>query len=118
MLVWFKNICYICNHECIKKMFDKFFNDLFLKFWAGKKKVGPNKKVLLSKSFVVYGDTVVDLTWSLRYIHSNGKTSHPVAITERTNRWSTQEVIERIEETRIPKAIDMLISKHTEQKDQ
>jgi len=101
-----------------KKMFDRFFNDLFLKFWAGKKEVGPNKKVLLSKSFVVYGDTVIDLTWSLRYIHSNGKTSHPVAITERTNIWNTQEVIEKVEETRIPKAIDMLISKHTEQKDQ
>ena len=99
-------------------MFDLFFNNIFLKFWSGKKRVGPKKRVLLSKSFVMYGDTVVDLTWSLRYIHSNGKTSRPVTITERASKWNKEEVIEKVESTELPKAIKLIIQTHEEGKDQ
>ena len=99
-------------------MFETFFNKLFLKFWSGKKKVGPKKKVLLSKSFVIYGDTIYDLTWSLRYIHSNGKTSRPISFSERTNKWNIQEIIEEIESNKLPKAIESLIRNHEEGKEQ
>ena len=94
-------------------MLESFFNNLFLKFWSGKKKVGPKKRVLLSKSFVVYGDTVIDLRWSLKYIHDDGKTSHAVTLTERANKWNLQEIIEKIEETKLPKEIDSIISKYS-----
>ena len=96
-----------------KKMFDSFLNEIYLKFWSGKKKVGPKKEVLLSKSFVVYGEAVYDLTWSLKYIHSNGKTSHSVTISERANKWNLRGIIGRIEKTKLPKAIDSIIKNHT-----
>ena len=102
-------------------MFESFLNNLFLKFWAGKKKVGPQKRILLSRRAETYGDKVYDLTWSLKYIHSNGKTSHSVVITERASNNNFKEVIKRIEDTKLPKAIDSLISRHshnTEEKDQ
>ena len=99
-------------------MFESFINDIFLKFWSGKKKVGPDKRILLSKSFVVYGETVYDLTWSMKYIHDNGKTSHSVTITERANKWNMRRVINRVEKKKLPSAIDAIIKNHTEGKEQ
>ena len=98
-------------------MFESFLNDIYLKFWSGKKKVGPNKRILLSKSFVVFGNTVYDLTWSMKYIHDNGKTSHSVTITERANKWNMKRVIKRVEKTKLPNTIDSIIRKHTEAKE-
>ena len=100
-----------------KGMFESFLNDIYLKFWSGKKKVGPNKRILLSKSFVVFGNTVYDLTWSMKYIHDNGKTSHSVTITERANKWNMKRVIKRVEKTKLPNAIDSIIRNHTKEKE-
>lgn len=102
-------------------MLESFLNHLFLKLWAGKKKVGFKKRILLSRRAETYGDKVYDLTWSLKYIHSNGKTSHAITIAERASNRNLREVINRIEDTRLPKEIDFLISKHshnTEEKNQ
>ena len=99
-------------------MFESFLNGIFLKFWSGKEKVGPNKRILLSKSFEVFGSTVYDLTWSMKYIHDNGKTSHSVTITERANKWNMRRVIRRVEKSKLPRAIDSIIKNHTEGKEQ
>ena len=37
--------------------------------------MGPQKNVFVSKNCEIFGDTVYDLKWSLKYIHKNGKTS-------------------------------------------
>ena len=99
-------------------MFESFLNGIFLKFWSGKEKVGPNKRILLSKSFEVFGSTVYDLTWSMKYIHDKGKTSHSVTITERANKWNMRRVIRRVEKSKLPRAIDSIIKNHTEGKEQ
>ena len=75
--------------------------------------MGPKKNVLVSKSCEIFGDTVYDLRWTLKFIHKNGKTSHSVTISERSNRWSLRKTIHRIEKEELPKQIDALISKNT-----
>lgn len=99
-------------------MLESFLNHLFLKLWAGKKKVGFKKRILLSRRAETYGDKVYDLTWSLKYIHSNGQTSHAITIAERASNRNLREVINRIEDTRLPKEIDFLISKHSHNKEE
>ncbi len=94
-------------------MFDSLINSIYLSFWQGEKKVGPKKRVLLSKSCETYGDTVFDLRWTLKYIHDNGKTSHSVTITERASKWNLRHVIRRVEKHRLPKEIDALVNRNT-----
>lgn len=60
-----------------------------------------------------YGGVVYDLIWTLKYIHSNGKTSHSVSFSERANPWNLRRIISRMENEVLPKEIDKLISKHT-----
>ena len=95
-------------------MLDSFFNSLYLKWWSGDKKVGPQRNVRLSKSCEIFGDTVYDLRWTLKYIHANGKTSHSVTITERASRWNLKKVIRLVERRKLPAAIEALIQKHTQ----
>ncbi|MBR6142180.1 MAG: hypothetical protein IKQ37_10545 [Bacteroidaceae bacterium] len=95
-------------------MLDSFFNSLFLKFWSGNKKVGPQRSVLLSKSYETYGSAVYDLKWTLKYIHANGKTSHSVTITERASKWNLKKVIHIIERRRLPREIEALIQTNTQ----
>lgn len=90
-------------------MFDNFFNHIFLSFWCGEKKVGPNKVILLKRGCETYGDVVYDLRWTLKYIHSNGQTSHSVNISERANKWDVRRTIKRIEAHELPKRIKQLI---------
>ena len=94
-------------------MFDSIINSLYLKLWAGSKKVGPRKEVLLTKRCETYGGVVFDLKWTLKYIHSNGRTSHSVNFSERANSWNLRKVILRIEKEVLPKEIDALIRRHT-----
>ena len=94
-------------------MFDSFFNSLFLKLWSGDKKVGPRKRVLMSRSCEAYGDTVYDLRWTLKYIHANGKTSHSVTITDRASKWNLRRRIHIVEKYKLPKEIEALIHKNT-----
>ena len=94
-------------------MLDSFFNGLYLSFWCGEnKKVGPGKRVLLSKSCETYGDAVYDLRWSLKYIHDNGRTSHSVTISERASKWNLRDTIRRIEKHELPKKIEEIIREH------
>lgn len=90
-------------------MFDSIINSLFLTFWTRQKKVGPNKEVLLTKSCETFGEMVYDLRWSLKYIHSNGKTSHSVTISERANKWDLRKNIHRIEKEVLPAKIKQVI---------
>ena len=113
----------ICFAVCIiianfvsdfQEMFDSLINKLYLEFWSGKRKVGPHKKILLSKRYqALGGDMVYDLSWSLRYIHSNHTISHPIVIEERADKRRLRRVIRRIERRVIPKEIEKLISKET-----
>lgn len=95
-------------------MFESLKNILYLKFWSGKRKVGPHKKILLSRRYqALGGDLVYDLSWSLRYIHSDHTISHPIVIEERADKRRLRRVIRRIERRVIPKEIEKLISKET-----
>jgi len=94
-------------------MFNSFLNSLYLRLWAGTKKVGPRRRVLLSKSYETYGDMVYDLTWKVRYIHSKNLASHAVYITERASKWNLRRTIRRVEKHKLPKVIEELVSKHT-----
>ena len=97
-----------------QEMFDSLINKLYLDFWSGKRKVGPHKKILLSRSYQVFGgDMVYDLAWSIRYIYSDHTISHPVVIEQRTDKRRLRKVIRRIERRVIPKEIEKLISKET-----
>ena len=94
-------------------MFESLYNTIYLKLWSGDKKMGPQKNVFVSKSCEIFGDTVYDLKWSLKYIHKNGKTSHSVTISERASRWNLRNTIRMIEKHVLPKEVDALISKNT-----
>ena len=97
-----------------QEMFDSLINKLYLEFWSGKRKVGPHKKILLSRRYqALGGDMVYDLSWSLRYIYSDHTISHPVVIEQRTDKRRLRKVIRRIERRVIPKEIEKLISKET-----
>jgi len=98
-------------------MFDSLLNNIIIKLWAGQKKVGPNKNVLLTKSCESFANTIYDLKWSLKYIHQNGKVSHSVTITERASKWNLRKVIHKVERTKLPKEIDALVRKHSHAKD-
>ena len=100
-------------------MFDTFLNTIFLKIWSGDKKVGPHKKVLMSRSCEIYQDTVYDLKWTLKYVHRNGKASHSVTISERASKWNLRRTIRKVEKHELPKKIDELIREHshTDQKE-
>jgi hypothetical protein len=90
-------------------MFDAYINNLYLTFWTGDKKVGPQKKVILSRKCESFGDMVYDLRWTIKYIHENGKTSHSVTITERANKWDLRKVIRRVEKKALRQKIKDLI---------
>ena len=90
-------------------MLDSFLNKIYLYWWSGDKKVGPHKKVLLSRNCEIFGDMVYDLRWKLKYIHKNGQTSHAVTISERANKWDVRRCIKRIEREIIPGKIKQLI---------
>ena len=97
-----------------QEMFDSLINKLYLEFWSGKRKVGPHKKILLSRSYEVFGgDMVYDLAWSIRYIYSDHTISHPIVIEQRTDKRRLRKVIRRIERKVIPKEIEKLMSKET-----
>ena len=98
-------------------MFQSLRNNIFISFWSKKKKVGPDKNVPLTKSCETYADTVYDLKWTLKYIHEDGKVSHPVTITERASKWNLRSVVHRIEKTKLPKEIEKLIRRHTNASD-
>ena len=103
--------------KVFKDMFQSLCNSLFISFWSGKKKVGPDKNVLLTKSCETYADTVYDLKWTLKYIHEDGKVSHPVTITERASKWNVRSAVHKIEKTKLPKEIERLIRRHTNASD-
>ena len=90
-------------------MFDALINHIFLSFWTGEKKVGPNKEVQLRKTCEIYGDAVYDITWTLRYIYKNGTTSHSVNISDRANKWDLRKTIKKIEEKVLPDKIKEVI---------
>ena len=94
------------------KMFNSFLNHIYLTFWTGDKKVGPHKKVLISRKCETFGDMVYDLRWTLKYIHKNGKTSHSVTISERANKWDLRKIIQRTEKEMLPRKIKELIEEH------
>ena len=94
-------------------MLESFYNSIYLKLWSGDKKIGPKKNVLVSKSCEIFGDTVYDIRWTLKYIHKNGKTSHSVTISERSNKWNLIKTIQRVEKQVLPKEADALISNNT-----
>ena len=96
-------------------MFEAFCNTIYLKIWSGDKKAGPKKNVLVSKSCEIFGDTVYDLRWTLKYIHRNGKTSHSATISERASKWNLRRTIRRIEKHVLPKEVDELIRQNTHQ---
>ena len=93
-------------------MLDTFFNQLYLTFWTGDKKVGPHKKVLISRKCESFGDMVYDIRWTLKYIHKNGKTSHSVTISERANKWDLRKIIRRVEKNTLPQKIKELIEQN------
>ena len=93
-------------------MLDSLFNHIFLKCWAGKKKAGPNKEILITRKFDTFGDMVYDITWSLKYIHDNGQVSHSINISERANKWDLRRTIKKIEKNMIPDKITELIEVH------
>ena len=93
-------------------MLDSFVNHLYLIFWTGDKKVGPHKEVHLSKKCETYGDMVYDIRWTLKYIHKNGKTSTPITISERANKWDLRKLVRQIEKDIIPQKIKELIKEH------
>ena len=94
------------------EMFESLYNTIYLKLWSGDKKMGPQKNVFVSKSCEIFGDTVYDLKWSLKYIHKNGKTSTPITISERANKWDLRKLIRQIEKDIIPQKIKELIKEH------
>ena len=97
-----------------QEMFESLKNILYLKFWSGKRKVGPHKKILLSRRYqALGGDLVYDLSWSLRYIYSEHTISHPVVIEQRTDKRRLRKVIRRIERRVIPQEIEKLMSKES-----
>ena len=93
-------------------MFDSYINHLYLTFWTGEKKVGPNKEVYLSRECETYGDMVYDIKWQLKYIHKNGKVSHPDTIAERANKWDLRKIIRRVEKVTLPRKIKEVIAQH------
>ena len=94
-------------------MFDTLINNIYLKMWSGEKKVGPHKKVHMSKSCEIFQDTVYDLKWTLKYVHRNGKASHSVTIMERASKWNLRRIIHKVEKHELPKKIDELIREHS-----
>ena len=94
-------------------MFNSLLNSLFIKFWSGRKRIGPDGKILLTKRCESYIDTVYDLKWTLEYLSGKGKKPHIVTISERASKWNLRRVIRRIEKTKLPKEIDALVSRHS-----
>ena len=93
-------------------MFDAYINNLYLSFWTGDKKVGPQKNIILSRRCETFGDMVYDLRWTIKYLQENGKTSPSVSITERANKWDLRKVIRRIEKTALKQRIKELIAEN------
>jgi len=97
-------------------MLDSYVNHLYLTFWTGDKKVGPHKEVYLSKKCETYGDMVYDIRWTLKYIYKDGKTSQPITISERANKWDLRKIIHKIEKDELPRKIKELIKVHENRK--
>lgn len=93
-------------------MFDAYINSLYLSFWTGDKKVGPQKNIILSRRCETFGDMVYDLRWTIKYLQENGKTSPSVSITERANKWDLRKVIRRIEKTALKQRIKELVAEN------
>ena len=93
-------------------MFDAYINNLYLSFWTGDKKIGPQKNIILSRRCETFGDMVYDLRWTIKYLQENGKTSPSVSITERANKWDLRKVIRRVEKNVLPRKIKELIEAH------
>jgi hypothetical protein len=93
-------------------MFDAYINNLYLSFWTGDKKVGPQKNIILSRRCETFGDMVYDLRWTIKYLQENGKTSPSVSITERANKWDLRKVIRRVEKTALKQRIKELVAEN------
>ena len=93
-------------------MFDAYINNLYLSFWTGDKKIGPQKNIILSRRCETFGDMVYDLRWTIEYLQENGKTSPSVSITERANKWDLRKVIRRVEKTALKQRIKELVAEN------
>ncbi|MCR5534532.1 MAG: hypothetical protein K6F47_05100 [Bacteroidaceae bacterium] len=93
-------------------MFDAYINNLYLSFWTGDKKIGPQKNIILSRRCETFGDMVYDLRWTIKYLQENGKTSPSVSITERANKWDLRKVIRRVEKTALKQRIKELVAEN------
>ena len=114
-MLYLKKLCNFATQKKDANMLDSFVNHLYLIFWTGDKKVGPHKEVHLSKKCETYGDMVYDIRWTLKYIHKNGKTSTPITISERANKWDLRKLIRRVEKDTLPGKIKELIEGHEKQ---
>lgn len=94
-------------------MFNTQANHIYLTFWTGKKKAGPNKEVYISRNCETFGDMVYDLKWTLAYIYKNGKSSQQISISERANQWDLRKVIRRVEKNTLQQKIEELIAENT-----
>lgn len=93
-------------------MFDAYINNLYLSFWTGDKKVGPQKNIILSRRCETFGDMVYDLRWTIKCTQGNNKTSPSVTITERANKWDLRKVIRRVEKTALKQRIKELVAEN------
>ena len=83
------------------------FTNLYLNlFWKGRKYIGPDKEIRITRTYEKYGDKVYDIVWCLRDKRKNCKNRlKPETITERCNARSIREVIRQVEKNDLPKAI-------------
>ena len=104
-----KTYCNFASDLSFAHMFDTQVNHIYLTFWTGEKKTGPNKEILISRRCETFGDMVYDLIWTLTYIYKNGKTSQPVSISERANKWDLRKIIRKTEKHEVKRAIEELV---------
>lgn len=90
-------------------MFLGLKNAIYLNFWAGKKKAGPHKELVITRSCESYGGHVFDLLWSIKFRGSKKSSKH---LSIRANSWDLIEKIKHIENTRLQKAIKEVIQEH------